>query len=141
MRAFSTLVFVLVLAFGAHAQTSATPQNQTSTTPNAETLTANYLQLDVAELIQRAAVLAGRRITLTADIVSLDARRQMIELFDDASHKLIAVSIANLSRAQRRILLNERVNRVTVYGKVERRNGQIVLEVEQLMPVIITLAE
>jgi hypothetical protein len=140
MRAFSTVVFVFALALGAFAQAGATPQNPASATANAETLTTNYLQLDVAELLQRAAALEGRRVTLTAEVVSINARRQTIDLFDEASHKLIAVSIANLSRSQRKALLNEPVNRVAVYGKVERRHGQLMLEAEQLMPVIITLA-
>ena len=104
-------------------------------------MSPNYFQLDIAELIQRAAELEGRRVTLTAQVVSLNARRQMIDLYDDASHKLIAVSVAQLSRAQRKTLMNEPLNRVTVYGHVARRDGQLLLEVEQLMPVVMTLAK
>ncbi|NOT63876.1 MAG: hypothetical protein HOP19_26985 [Acidobacteria bacterium] len=141
MRAFSTVVCLFVLALSAHAQTGATAQNPT--TP--ESLSSTYYQTDVAELLQRATALEGRRVTLTAEVVSLNARRQTIELFDEASHKFIVVSIANLSRSQRKVLLNEPVNRVTVYGKVVRNNpwgnGQMLLEAEQLMPVVITLAK
>ena len=141
MRAFSTVVFVLMLALGVFAQSGVAPQNQAVTAPDANAVSPNYLQLDVAELIQRAAALEGRRVTLTAEVVSLNARLQMIDLFDEASHKSVTVSIANLSRSQRKVLLNEAINRVTVYGRVERRNGQLVLEAEQLMPVVITLAQ
>ena len=141
MRAFSTVVFVLVLAFGAFAQSGIAPQQPTGPTQTATALDQSYYQLDVAELLRRATELEGRRVTLTAEIVSLNARRQTIDLYDDASHKLIAVSIANLSRAQRKGLLNQPVNRVTIYGRIERRNGQLLLEAEQLMPVVITLAK
>ncbi len=146
MRAFSTVVFVLVLAFGAFAQSGIASQQPTGPAQNLKAPTATaldqpYYQLDVAELLQRATELAGRRVTLTAEVVSLNARRQTIDLFDEASHKLIAVSIAQLPRGQRKALHNEPVNRVTVFGKVERRNGQLLLEAEQLMPVVITLAQ
>lgn len=141
MRAFSTVVFVLVLAFGAFAQSGIAPQQPTGQTQAATALDQHYYQLDVAELLQRATELEGRRVTLTAEIVSLNARRQTIDLYDDASHKFIAVSIAQLPRGQRKTLHNEPVNRVTVFGRVERRNGQLLLEAEQLMPVVITLAK
>jgi hypothetical protein len=142
MRAFTTVVCLFVLALGAYAQTGATAQNPTtvdSTRP--ESLSSTYYQTDVAELLQRATELEGRRVTLTAEVISLNARRQTIELFDEAARKFIAVSIANLSRSQRKVLLNEPVNRVTVFGKIERRHGQLLLEAEQLMPVVITLAK
>jgi hypothetical protein len=141
MRAFSTVVFVLVLAFGAFAQSGIAPQQPTGPAQNATALDQHYYQLDVAELLQRATELAGRRVTLTAEVVSLNARRQTIDLYDDASHKLIAVSIAQLPRGQRKALHNEPVNRVTVFGRVTRNNGQLLLEAEQVMPVVITLAK
>ncbi len=146
MRAFSTVVFVLVLAFGAFAQSGIAPQQPMGPAQNlnAQTATAldqSYYQLDVAELLQRATSLEGRRVTLTAEIVSLNARRQTIDLYDDASHKFIAVSIAQLPRNQRKTLHNEPVNRVTVFGRITRNNGQLLLEAEQLMPVVITLAK
>ena len=145
MRAFSTVVFVLVLAIGAFAQSGIAPQQPTGPAQTATALDQNYYQLDVAELLQRATELEGRRVTLTAEVVSLNARRQTIDLFDEASHKLIAVSIAQLPRGQRKALHNEPVNRVTVYGRIvrnnERGNGQLLLEAEQLMPVVITLAK
>ena len=141
MRAFSTVVFVLVLAFGAFAQSGIAPQQPTGPAQTATALDQPYYQLDVAELLQRVTSLEGRRVTLTAEVVSLNARRQTIDLYDEASHKLIAVSIAQLSRAQRKVLLNEPVNRVTIYGRIERRNGQLLLEAEQLMPVVIALAQ
>jgi hypothetical protein len=141
MRAFSTVVFVFVLAIGAFAQSGVAPKSQSPVAQDANALNQNYIQLDAAELLQRAGELEGRRVTLTAEIVSLNARRQTIDLYDEASHKMLAVSIAQLSRSQRKVLMNEPVNRVTVYGRVERRNGQLLLEAEQLMPVVITLAK
>ena len=141
MRAFSTVVFVFVLALGAFAQSGVAPQNPSVVAQNPSAVSPNYFQLDIAGLLQRATELEGRRVTLTAEVVSLNARRQTIDLYDEASHKSVTVSIAPLSRAQRKQLLNEPINRVTVYGQVLRRLGVLLLEAEQLMPVVITLAQ
>ena len=80
MRAFSTVVFVLVLAFGAFAQSGIASQQPTGAAQSATALIQQYYQLDVAELLRRAPELEGRRVTLTAKIVSVNARRQTIDL-------------------------------------------------------------
>jgi hypothetical protein len=101
----------------------------------------NYVQVEAAALVSRPANFQGRRVTLTAEVISINARQRALDLFDAYSRSTIGVSIAELPKTQRRQLMAEPVRHVTVYGLVELQNGRPVLKAEQVMPVEIVMVQ
>ncbi len=130
------LVFVCLLAAAAFGQTVAGEAGHTARPAQPKQL--NYVQVDAAELLQRPAAYRGRRITLTAEVVSVNARSHSLNLYDQRTRALIGVSLAELPKTQRRQLIAEPVYHVTVYGVAEMQEGRLVLKAEQVMPVVLT---
>lgn len=138
VRSMVTLgLFVCVLAAAAFGQTVTVGAERTARTESVKQL--NYVQVDAAQLLQRPAVYQGRRVALTAEVVSLNARRQSLDLYDQKTRAMIGVSLTELPKTQRRQLVARPVYHVTVYGLVEMQNGRLVLKAEQLMPVELAL--
>lgn len=100
-----------------------------------------YVQIFVAEVLQHPNDFQGRRVTVTAEVVSVNARHESLDVYDQHSRAQIGVSLAELSKNQRRRLVAEPVRRVTVYGRVEMSEGRPQLRAEQVMPVEMVLAE
>ena len=128
-----SLVLVLALAVLAFGQTGTRPEQ-----PKPQ---VNYAQVEAAALVNRPADFRGRRVTLTAEVISINAQQRALDLYDAQSRATIGVSLAEVPKAQRRQLVTEPVRHVTVYGLVELQNGRPVLKAEQVMPVELTLAE
>lgn len=101
----------------------------------------NYVQVYVAELLQHPAEYQGRRVTVTAEIVSLNAQNRSLNVYDQHSRAQIGVSLEDVSKTQRRRIVTDPVHQVAVFGRVEMQNGQPVLKAEQVMPLEMTLAE
>ena len=129
-------VLVCALAVLALGQTVADEAERTARAGQPKQL--SYVQVDAAQLLQRPAAYRGRRVALTAAIVSVNARRHSLELYDQRTRALIGVSLADLPKAQRRQLVAEPVYHVTVYGLAEMQEGRLVLKAEQVMPVVLT---
>ena len=83
----------------------------------------------------------GRRVTVTAEIVSLNAQNRSLNVYDQHSRAQIGVSLEEVSKTQRRRIVTDPVHQVAVFGRVEMQNGQPVLKAEQVMPLEMTLAE
>jgi len=128
-----SLVLVCALAVLAFAQTGARPEQPKSQ--------VNYAQVEAAALVNRPADFQGRRVTLTAEVISINAQQRALDLYDAQSRVTIGVSLAELPKAQRRQLVAEAVRYVAVFGLVEVQNGRAVLKAEQMMPVELTLVE
>lgn len=101
----------------------------------------NYVQVYVAELLRHPAEYQGRRVTVTAEIVSVNAQNGSLDVFDQHSRAQIGVSLAEVSKTQRRRIVTDPVHQVAVFGRVEMQNGQPLLKAEQVMPLEMTLAE
>jgi len=134
VRSLVLVCGLAVLAFGQSvaggAPHAAQPKSQ-----------VNYVQVPAATLVKRPADFRGQRVTLTAEVISINAQRRALDLYDAQSRATIGVSIAELPKTQRRQLVAEPVRYVAVYGLVELQNGRPVLKAEQVMPVEMALAE
>lgn len=138
MLVVRSLVFIGALAVLAFGQTVAGAAGRAARP--AQSKQVNYIQVEAADLLLRPAEYRGRRVTLTAQIVAVNARREALDLFDQHSRTLVSVSLAELPKAQRQQLLTEAIHHVTVYGLADLQNGRLVLKAEQVMPVEFTLA-
>ena len=87
------------------------------------------------------AELEGRRVTVTADIFSVNADARTLNVFDTHSKTLVGVSLAQLSKSQRQALIAEPVVRVSVFGRVELKNGRAVIKADQVMPLANLVAQ
>jgi hypothetical protein len=139
VRTLVTLgVFVCLLDAPTFGQTVAEPAQHTARPEQSKQL--NYVQVEAAQLLQRPTTYQGRRVALTAEVVSLNARRRSLDLYDQQTRALIGVSLVELPKSQRRLLAAEPVSHVTVYGLAEMQNGRVVLKAEQVMPVEMSAA-
>lgn len=132
-----SLILVCSLAALAFGQTGAGGAER-ATQPKPQ---VNYVQVEAAALVKRPADFRGRRVTLTAEVISISAQRRAVNLYDAHSRTTIGVSLDELPKTQRRQLLAEPVRYVAVYGLVELQNGRPVVKAEQVMPVEVALAE
>lgn len=98
-----------------------------------------YAQVELQEFANRAAEYEGRRVAITADVFSVSADARTLNVFDARSKALVGVSLAQLSKSRRQTLINEPVTRVSVYGRVELKNGQAVIKADQVMPLLPSL--
>lgn len=96
-----------------------------------------YAQVDLKEFANRPAELEGRRVVITAEIVSVSADTRTLNVFDNGSKTLVGVSLAQLSKSQRQTLVGGPVHRVSIYGRVEMKNGRAVLKADQVMPLAV----
>ena len=99
----------------------------------------SYAQVDMKDFASRPAECQGRRVTVTAEVVSVSADYRELNVFDSRSKALIGVSLTQLSKAQRHALIAEPVHHVAVYGRVEMKNGQVVIKADMVMPVSASL--
>lgn len=125
--------FVCVLGASAFGQTVAVEAQRTAHTEPAKQV--NYVQVEAEQLLQRPTLYRGRRVALTAEVVSVNARRRSLDLYDHRTRAMIGVSFRELPKTQRRQLVAEPVYHVTVYGLALLENGRMVLKAEQVMPV------
>src|SRR5262245_48649734 len=101
-----SLVLVCALAVLALAQSGLRPKQTGSQ--------LSYAQVEAATLVNRPADFLGRRVTLTAEIISINVQKRALDLFDAQSRATIGVSLAELPKSQRRQLVAEPVHHVAV---------------------------
>ncbi len=98
-----------------------------------------YAQIELKEVASRSAELEGRRVTVTADVISVGADLRTLDVFDNGSKTLVSVSLTQLSKSQRQTLVNNPVHRVSVFGRVEMKNGRTMIKADQVMPLATNL--
>ncbi|MEP7341173.1 MAG: hypothetical protein ABI977_25810 [Acidobacteriota bacterium] len=96
---------------------------------------SGYAPVDLKEFANHSAELEGRRVAITAEIISVSADARAMNVFDNDSKTLVGVSLTHLSKSQRQTLVGEPVHRVSVYGRVELKNGRAVIKADQVMPL------
>src|SRR5262245_2552591 len=95
----------------------------------------DYTQVDLMNFVNRPSDYLGRRVAITAEVISVSADYRAIDVFDSRSKALIGVSLSQLSRQMRQALVNEPVRRVSVYGRVEMKRGRAVIKAEKVTPL------
>lgn len=101
----------------------------------------NYEQVDLKDFVNRPADYVGRRVAITAEVVSVSADYRAIDVFDSKSKALIAVSLTQLPRQLRQTLVTEPVHRVSVYGRIEVKRGRAVIKADKVTPLEMTLVK
>lgn len=96
-----------------------------------------YTEVDLTEVMQYPDRFAGRRITLTAEVVSVSAKYQSLHLYDAQSRALIDVSLARLNKSIRHTLVRSPIHNISVRGRLNFSKGRIVVEAEKVEPVMI----
>ena len=128
-----TLVLICCLAVVALAQ------GRTATSPAGNSADNSYAQIELKEIANRAAEFEGRRVAITAEIVSFNADQRTLVVFDNNSKTLASVSLVQLAKSQRQNLIAEPIHRVSVYGRVEIKNGRALIKADQVMPLATNL--
>lgn len=98
-----------------------------------------YAQIDLKEFVNHPAELEGRRVAITAEVVAVNVNSRTLNVFDARSKALVGVSLTQLSKSQRQALIAEPVIRVSVYGRVEMKNGRAVIKADQVMALATNL--
>lgn len=95
----------------------------------------NYAPIDLKEIAKSE----GRRVVITAEIVSVNADQQKLVVFDNDSKIMANVSLTQLAKSQRQTLVSNPIHRVSVYGRVEIKNGRATIKADQVMPLATNL--
>ncbi|MBP6824629.1 MAG: hypothetical protein KA368_23995 [Acidobacteria bacterium] len=119
-----TLILVCCLAVAALAQS--------------QTEKSSYAEVDLKEVASRSAEFEGRKVAVTAEIVSVNADQRTLTVFDNTSKTLATVSLTQLTKSQRQTLITDPIHRVSVYGRVEVKNGRALIKADQVMPLAAT---
>jgi hypothetical protein len=138
VRSFLLVSALVMLALGQTG--TGVAQSQKRSMPE-KPANQNYVQVHVAELLQHPAEYEGRRVTVTAEVISVNARRRSLNVYDSHSRAQLGVSLAEVTKSQRRRLVAEPVRQVAVFGLFEIQDGKMLLKAEQVMPVALTLAK
>ena len=99
----------------------------------------DYAQVDLKDFVNRPADYLGRRVAVTAEVVSVSADYRAIDVFDSKSKALIGVSLTHLPKQLRQALILEPVRNVSVYGRVEMKRGRAVIKADKVTPLESTL--
>lgn len=124
-----TLLLVCCLAVLSLAQGRAADNNSDT----------SYAPVELKEISNHPAELEGRRVAVTAEIISVSADRKGLVVFDNNTKTLANVSLVQLAKSQRHSLIADPIHRVSVYGRVEVKNGRAIIKAEQVMPLATNL--
>ncbi len=112
------------------------PRTGTSRQLTRKTGEAAYVTFSVSDVLSSPAEAQGRLIRVTAEVVSVDASRQLIRLYDARTRQMLAVSIAGLPRISRHSLINNPVMSVSVFGRAELRDGRVVIDAHKVVALV-----
>jgi hypothetical protein len=98
-----------------------------------------YGQVDLKELISNPADYRGRLVTITADIISVNADYKSLDVFDSQSKALIGVSTTQLSKTQRQSLVTTPIHRVSISGRIGVKKGRVMIKAEKVTPLAVGL--
>ncbi len=98
---------------------------------------SDYRQVTLEDCARAPEEYQGKLIAVTAEVISVDAKYQGINLFDTNTKTLMGVSLMRLPKAQRRSLVLDPVHRVAVYGSVSTKAGRCVIEAHKVVPMIV----
>ena len=95
---------------------------------------AGYERIDTTDFVNRADIYQGRLVTVTAEVLAINADGKSIRLFDTESKALIDVNLRQLDKAERRALILKPVRRVSVYGRAKMKDGRLIIEAHRAVP-------
>jgi hypothetical protein len=93
-----------------------------------------YERIDTSNFVNRADIYEGRLVTVTAEVLAINADGKSIRLFDAESKALIDVKLTQLNKAQRRSLMLNPVRRISVYGRATVKDGRLIIDAHRAVP-------
>ena len=75
---------------------------------------------------------AGRTVEVEGRVVAISADGQSLELFDSPSWTRISVQLAQLPKAERKVLIQSNVREVLVRGRVSVVAGRLTIQAENV---------
>lgn len=134
-----SLLLICVLASLVSAQTVKNNFHRSQSVKPAATAPApsDYRQVALADCADAPDEYQGKLVAVTAEVISVDAKYQGINLFDANSKTLLGVSLTRLPKAQRRSLVQDPVLRVAVYGSVAMKGGRCLIEAHKVVPMMV----
>jgi hypothetical protein len=94
-----------------------------------------YARIELNAIAAHPADYQGRRVQVTADVVSIGADFQSLKVFDAENKSLVLISLAQLPKSQRRMLINGPVTRITVWGMSDVRNGRVTIRADKVSAI------
>jgi len=91
-----------------------------------------YVSVDSRELSLSPEAYVGRLVSLTGEIVSISADGDSFHLYDGRSPMVIGISLSQLKKSSKHALVNHPVHRVSVFGRLNIRDGRITLEATRI---------
>ncbi|QQS46730.1 MAG: hypothetical protein IPM66_23050 [Acidobacteriota bacterium] len=123
MRAISIMVMVFMMSVAAVAQEGR----------------KDYRVVEPGELAVNPVQFDGRLVEISGEVVSINADRMNMDIFDIRAKVLIVVSLEKLSESQRRSLAREPIHRVSVFGRLEIKGGRTEIVADNVLPLAATL--
>ena len=93
----------------------------------------SYEAVAPKDFVSHAESYQDRLVALTAEVRAVNADGNSVRLFDPASKVLIDVSVAQLTKQQRRAIMMTPVRLVSVNGRAVLINGKLVIEAHQVV--------
>jgi hypothetical protein len=93
----------------------------------------SYESIDTTNFANRVDSYQGRLVAVNGPVVAINADRKSIQIFDTHTKALIEVGLLDLNKAQRDSLILGPVQKVSVYGKTEVRNGKLSIEAHKIV--------
>jgi len=133
-----SLLLICLLATLVSAQTVKNNFHRSqSVKPAAAPAQSDYRQVALADCAGAPDEYQGKLVAVTAEVISVDAKYQGINLFDTNTKTLLGVSLTRLPKAQRRSLVQDPVLRVAVYGSVAMKGGRCMIEAHKVVPMMV----
>ncbi len=87
----------------------------------------DYQKIDTTGFAANAAAFEGQFVAVSGKICAINADGKSVHLFDSETKALIEVDLSRLQKSQRRSLILNPVQQISVYGKAELKNGKLVI--------------
>jgi hypothetical protein len=94
---------------------------------------STYEQVNTTDFLHRSDAYQGRLVAVTGQVCAVNADGKSLRLFDAGTKGLIDVDLSQLSKSQRRSVMNSPIREVSVYGRAELIDGKLVVRAHQLV--------
>src|SRR5215468_4532289 len=89
-------------------------------------------RVDLAEFARHPEAFAGRTIEVSAQVIAINADGKSLELFDSQSRTQIEVSLTQLRKTDRMILMRSDVRRIVVAGRASVVSGRLTIVADSI---------
>ncbi|HEX7294842.1 MAG TPA: hypothetical protein VF251_03755, partial [Pyrinomonadaceae bacterium] len=91
-----------------------------------------YDKIKLADFCNNPDALAGRFVEVSARVIAINAQSKSMELFDSATSTTIVVGLRQLTKSERKALMNNDVRRVEVSGRARMVGERLMIDAERI---------